>query len=282
VTQHPHEPSIPRRDIVFDVAGAANPDWLDGDPLRSAYCDALSVFFPIGERFFISAVQSQLASIEDLTLKQQVRDFCAQEAMHTREHEAYNAMLRSLGYDVDAMEARASDVLAGIRSTTSRLTVTAAIEHLTATLAHLVISNPKLLAQCPAAYRNLWTWHCLEELEHKGVAFDVFLGFTASLPAWKRYSLRCIGMVNVTWILHSILLANVTDILRSRGISIRFRTVAHAMWLFFGMPGVYRRALGYYLKFFLPGFHPWNCRDSFAVAAWREYFDRCSDERVRG
>lgn len=270
--------SMPRRDIVFDLGESARPDWFEGDPRRSAFCDALSVFFPVGERFFIAAVRGYAKHIDDPVLKEEIRAFCVQEALHTREHEAYNDTLRRHGYDVDAMEARAAQALADVKSPLQRLVVTAAIEHLTATLAHLVLANPDVLARAPAPYRDLWTWHCLEEMEHKGVAFDVLQRATADLSPARRYGLRCAALVVVTTKLHRILFTNMHEILRTRGFSTGLRHWASALWTMLGRPGYYRRALGYYLSYFRPGFHPWRIGEPAEAARWRDHFDR----RLRG
>lgn len=260
--------------MVFDIDGSAGPDWFEGDPLRSTYTDALSVFFPVGERFFIAAVRGYAKRIDDPALKEEIRAFCVQEALHTREHEAYNETLRRHGYDVDALEAPAAQVLARVKSPLQRLLVTASIEHLTATLAHLVLENPDILARVPAPYRDLWTWHSLEEMEHKGVAFDVLQLALADRPPWKRYLARCAALVVVTTELHRILFTNMHEMLRTRGLSTGLRSWATALWMMFGRPGYYRRGLAYYLSYFRPGFHPWRVREPAEAARWRDYFDR--------
>jgi predicted metal-dependent hydrolase len=60
-------------------------------------------------------------------------------------------------------------------SAKSNLAATAALEHFTATLAELVLSNEEArgLFGDPAV-RDLFLWHALEESEHKAVAFDVY------------------------------------------------------------------------------------------------------------
>lgn len=270
--------SMPRRDIVFDIGEDAQRDWYEGDPLRSAYCDALSVFFPVGERFFIAAVRAYARRIDDPALKEEVRAFCVQEALHTREHEAYNDTLRGHGYDVEGMEARAARALDAAKWPLRRLEVTAAIEHLTATLAHLVLENPDVMARVPAPYRDLWTWHCLEEMEHKGVAFDVLQRVLADSPAWKRYLQRSVPLAVVTFELHRVLFTNIHEILRVRGFSTGFRHWGSVFWLLFGRPGWYRRVMGYYLRYYRPGFHPWEVGEPPDVQRWRDHFD----SRLRG
>ena len=60
-------------------------------------------------------------------------------------------------------------------SPTANLAATAALEHFTATLAELLLSNDEVrrLFGHPEV-RNLFLWHALEESEHKAVAFDVY------------------------------------------------------------------------------------------------------------
>jgi hypothetical protein len=60
-------------------------------------------------------------------------------------------------------------------SAESNLAATAALEHFTATLAELVLTNEETRDMFGAeAVRDLFVWHALEESEHKAVAFDVY------------------------------------------------------------------------------------------------------------
>ncbi len=266
-------PAIERRDIRFGVGEHLTPTWMKGDPVLTAESDALSVLLPEGERFFIRSVAAYLDRLKDPALQEQVRAFIVQEALHTREHEAYNRALAERGCDVAMMEARATATLARAKAQITRLAVTVAIEHLTATFAHVVLSTPSLFADAPAPLRDLWTWHSLEEMEHKGVAFDVYLAVTADWPAWKRYGLRCAAMVQATRMMVGVQTANEAAILQARGYPVRGgRSRLGRLWLMFGAPGLYRRGLPYYLRFFRPGFHPWDKREDASFAVWREKF----------
>src|SRR3546814_7728897 len=57
------------------------------------FFNALSLFFPDGERFFIHAVRHYRAQIVEPQLQQAVTAFIGQEAMHGREHTECNEML---------------------------------------------------------------------------------------------------------------------------------------------------------------------------------------------
>jgi len=273
-TEVDHE--IPRRDIHFALGDKTDPDWFGGDAYRSAFCDALSVFFPPGERFFIRSVAHYLPQLADYPrLRQEIRGFMGQEALHTREHEAYNQRLREMGYPVDRMEQRAVDELAMVKLPLHQLAFTVALEHLTATLAHIVFRDGEIFAQAPEAYRELWNWHCLEEMEHKGVAFDVYRIVTADMSGWQRYALRCTALLLATLDIHRTLVINMRDILKTRGI-FSWRGMFRMIWRYgVASPGYYRRALPYFLSYFLPGFDPWKAGgEEMAAKSWKQFFNQ--------
>lgn len=267
-------PRIERRDIHFAVADHLTPTWMKGDPYLTAFCDALSMLFPEGERFFIRSVNAYADRLEDPVLKEQVRAFIIQEALHTREHEAYNRALAERGCDIALMEARAGAALNEAKAQLTRLAVTVAIEHMTAMFAHMVLRDPSLFADAPAPLRDLWTWHSLEEMEHKGVAFDVYVAATAALglSPWKSYALRCVVMLKATKLILGVQRANMLTVLEGRGYPTRGRERLRRLWLMFGLPGYYRRGLPYFLRFFRPGFHPWEAREDGTAEGWRQRF----------
>ncbi len=272
-------PEIIRRDIRFGVAEVSDPAWFGGDPLLTAFCDALSLFFPEGERFFIRSVRAYAERVTDPALRRDIDAFCAQEAYHTREHEAYNRAFCAGGLDLDALEAPIKALLGQPMTPKTRLTVTVAIEHLTASFACMVLGDPSMFADAPRPYRDLWTWHALEEMEHKGVAFDVLKQVAADMPPWKRYTARCAVLLIATRQMHGLLLKNIGTILRARGHAPGLGTWLRLTWLLLGRPGHYRRVLGYYLRFFRPGFHPWHGDDGALADGWREYFNARAAKR---
>jgi uncharacterized protein len=149
-----------------------------GDLIPSHLAAALSAVFPEGEDFFVRSVRRFRDQITDPELKRQVAGFIGQEAMHGREHRAFNDRLDELGYPTKRME-RLTKRFLGLRErllpAKSNLAVTAALEHFTATLAELVLTSEETRDQFGhEAVRDLFVWHALEESEHKAVAFDVY------------------------------------------------------------------------------------------------------------
>jgi hypothetical protein len=160
----------------FDHEGAPEA-WLDGDPGASRVVDALSLIFPEGERFFIRSVKHYASVFEkDPELAARVRGFIGQEGRHGHEHDRWNKMLAARGYPVDAFLTRYRELAyERIESATPahlRLATTVALEHMTSTLAVVALTTPVLDGAHPSA-RMLLSWHAVEEIEHRAVAFDV-------------------------------------------------------------------------------------------------------------
>ena len=171
---------VPTRRISFEdyLAGIPKHFAGDGDLILSHVGAALSSVFPDGEDFFVRSVRHYRDQITDPVLKKQIAGFIGQESVHGREHRLYNNRLAELGYPTKRMERLARNglkVRERIMSSQSNLAATAALEHFTATLAELVLTNEQMRHDLGySTGHDLFVWHALEESEHKAVAFDVY------------------------------------------------------------------------------------------------------------
>jgi predicted metal-dependent hydrolase len=200
------ERKVPTRRISFEESLRDLPRHFaaDGDLILSHVAAGLSSVFPDGEDFFVRSVRHFRDEITDPELKRQVAGFIGQEAMHGREHRAFNDRLDQLGYPTKTFERITRKGLAireRLLSPRSNLAATAALEHFTATLAELVLTSEEtrdLFGH--QEVRNLFVWHALEESEHKAVAFDVYkaVGGTERMRVWTMKFLRFGFIVGMT------------------------------------------------------------------------------------
>ena len=264
----PPSPSpIQRRslELAFDPAAVPR-DWCGSDPFLSTFCDSLSVLFPEGERFFIDSVKLVRHQVTDPALLADVAGFIGQEAMHGREHRAFNAMLIDHGFRsaprVEAGLRRLLDLGRRALSPHSQLAITCALEHFTAMMAEALLGNMR--GEMHPSVRPLWAWHALEESEHKAVAFDVYRATGGG--AWRRI----IAMIPVSALFVLVAGATQARFLAERGILLqpwRWLRGLTGLWVW---PGYLTRLLPAYLTYFRPGFHP-DDRDARALLdAWRE------------
>src|SRR5690606_5320049 len=141
---------------------------------RSHIAAMLSAVFPEGEDFFVRSVRNYRDKITDPVLKEQVKGFIGQEALHGREHRSVNERLAEHGYPtlfVDRVVKHGLGLLARFTPKRDQLAVTAGLEHYTATLAETLLRHESALDEFRSPeVRTLFAWHALEESEHKAVA----------------------------------------------------------------------------------------------------------------
>ncbi|WP_330848749.1 metal-dependent hydrolase [Aurantiacibacter sp. MUD11] len=231
------------------------------DPVAAAWFLALSASFPRGEAMFIEAVKAHRDGTPE-RLAGEIREFIKQEVNHTREHIAFNRAAVEAGYDVTNVERRvnalADEALDAPRIVT--LAITIALEHFTAIIAHLFLTDPDSIVSDGIGDPELWRWHAAEEIEHKGVAFDTWNHATRDWTDRKRYMVRTLVMLKTT---ARFLRNRVRDSLELMeqdgitGLSARWKLFAYLL----GKPGMLRRIFPAWLSYFRPGFHPWDHDD---------------------
>lgn len=198
--------NIPTRRVSFSEAVEDLPRHFaqDGDLVVSHVMAALSAVFPDGEEYFVRSVRRFRDQITEPVLKRQMAGFIGQESVHGREHRILNDRLAELGYPTKQAE-RITEVGLKLRervlSAKSNLAATAALEHFTATLAELLMTDDEVRASIGHdTVRHLFLWHALEESEHKAVAFDVYraVGGTERMRVWTMKVLRMVFIVGIT------------------------------------------------------------------------------------
>lgn len=255
LSRTPENVEIVPRNRQFNIEEVLATQWHGGDPFRTAFFDAMSILFPLGEQFFIDSVKAYRGKIGDPELDRRVRGFMAQEAIHRREHQRYNeALCRARGVALEEMEALVEKRQAFARkhlTPMQQLSGTVALEHLTAILADATFRNPEALEGAHPEMKALWHWHALEETEHKAVAFDVFVAMGGK--AWRRR--LSMALVTIEFTQHVI--RNMRLLLREHEGS-RVKLWFGGLRFLFGKRGAFRGLMRPYLDFYKKDFHPWD------------------------
>lgn len=235
--------------------------WLNNDPIATGWHNALSATFPRGEAFFIEAVKAHRDGAGP-KLEAEIRAFVKQEINHTREHIAFNRAAVDAGYDLDAIDRRVAEnlELTKDRPAILNLAVTMALEHYTAMMAQEFLANPQHFAGAEPETAAMWRWHAIEEIEHKGVAYDTWLHATKDWTRYKRWKVKSLMMLIVTTNFIRNRWQDTLELLKQDGLS-GWKVKAKLAWYLVGTPGVLRRIFPAWLSYFMPGFHPWNHDD---------------------
>jgi uncharacterized protein len=262
----PADLTITPRDLRVDRNTRNARWWHGGDPVATAYFNALSAAFPQGETFFIESVRRYRDSVQE-PLREQIAAFVQQESMHTREHVVFNKLLRTAGYDTTAMDAETRRRVdeARARPPVVQLALTVALEHFTAIMAHSLLTEREPLPGASEEIVRLWQWHAIEEIEHKAVAYDTFLAVTRHMTGLRRWLLRCHVMALVSLQFWYSNFQRMADFFRQDGINTP-RTWWRVAKYLLVKPGMMRRIFWDYLRFYGPGFHPWHRDDRELIA----------------
>jgi predicted metal-dependent hydrolase len=255
------------RRLLVDMSAPMARHWCAGDPFRTAFFNALSMSFPVGEQFFIDAVRAGHKALPpELQARYQgeVQGFVGQEATHRRLHDLYNQQLEKQGLE-NRWGPRAQERLKLLADLDPRhpLAITAANEHFTAIFADWLLKHPDVLGGEDARLATLWLWHSAEEAEHRNTAFDLYKALGGNedwrLKWFRRATLFFIGDL---W-------RQTVHNLRRDGTLWRWRTWAGAASFLFGKRGLVRCTFRPWRDYLRRDFHPTQ-HDALASRQWLE------------
>ncbi|HEX3397061.1 MAG TPA: metal-dependent hydrolase [Steroidobacteraceae bacterium] len=254
------------RNVMFGRGRSAERWWNNGDPIATAFYNSLSLTFPKGEAFFIESVRNFRDQVP-AQQQAQIDAFIKQEAAHSREHSHLNSQVEDAGYDVAPMHADLDSRLTELKARPPKfgLVATVGLEHFTAIIAYAILKYERHFKGAAPDAARLWKWHAIEEIEHKGVAFDTFLAATAGLSAYKRWKFRSLVMLNLSYTFLRGRVRAMRQFLRQDGIE-GPSTGLRIFWYLWGYPGLLRQVLPAWFAFFRPRFHPWQHDDRDLVA----------------
>ena len=248
-------PKVRRPQFAFSEANDMPRYWWDNDPAKTLLLAALSASFPPGERFFIDSVRHYQDQITDPELKKAIKGFIGQEAHHSREHELMNGFLQERGVDLARLEREILGFMNLMRKYLSperQLAHTVAVEHFTALMAEEFLLKYDALEQMDPRIAPIWAWHAIEESEHKAVAFDVYKAIGGS-----EFT-RVTEMMIVSVLFPVFSAVHLVQLMKEDGQLGNMKSWLGAVNYMWGRPGVFRKLLPSYFKFYSPRFHPWD------------------------
>ena len=249
-----------RRDLNFDLPADRVQDWVgNGGVHFSHLMNTMSLVIPVGERFFIDAVRHYRDAITDPELKKAATAFIGQEAMHGREHDAYNAKMFERVPAAETFEKRVTALLRFGQNNlpeSTRLAVTIALEHLTAIMANGLLQEPRVTENAEPGYHALWRWHALEETEHKGVPYDVWEQTQGK--GVGAYAHRSAALVVATAIFWGMVIPHFVGFIKDEK-----KLTDVSGWralgrMAFTEVGFLRKMVRPWFDWFRPDFHPWD------------------------
>lgn len=251
--------------------------WFAGDAYKTRVVDGFQLTFPDGERYFISSVRNFRDGVDDPALLADVKGFIRQEGQHGMQHMAFNTLLKKQGIPVDAIlryERKALNLMLDKLPPRFNLALTAAFEHFTALLADTFFARKVTLEGADEKVKALLGWHAIEEMEHRHVAFDVYVK-----SAKGSYLMR-VGAMSLATVMVVIAMYRLCDVLlKADGFSLRQRLTMHVKnlpWLV-GRKGLLTTMAPKIARYYLPSFHPSKEADLHNYPAWLEAWNETAD-----
>jgi len=104
----------------------------------------------------------------------------------------------------------------------------------------------------PDSHRNIWTWHALEETEHKAVAYDVYIamggGYFRRVIIFLLVSHQFCCWIGIFYLY----------LLWNRGLLLKLQTYKSLFRFFLLSPGLIWMLAFPWLDYLRPNFHPWQ------------------------
>lgn len=268
---------IPRENIDFGLDASIPRYWYANDPYKTRVMDGMQLYFPEGERYFITTVRPYREQISDPILAKHVKNFTRQEGQHGIAHTQFNQLLHEQGLPVDemlAMQKKRNHFWLTRFSQEFNLALTGAFEHFTALLAEGFFTRKQVMAGADPRVKALFAWHAIEEMEHKAVVFNVM-----TTVAKVGYFKRCAAMIYATLEMTFETYRSTDVLLKADGFSWLERKrmfVAHLPWMY-GRNGVFSSFSGMILAYLKPGFHPDDIPVVHNYPDWIQAYERTGD-----
>jgi predicted metal-dependent hydrolase len=265
----PEEHALIVRDERFCRSNRPSRWWMNGDPVATAWYNSVSASLPRGEAFFIETTK-HFRDLVPAELGEAIKAFVRQEINHTREHVAFNRFAEDHGYDVASIDKGITEMLALAegRPKELNLAVSLALEHFAASISHELLSDPRYLAGADPEAAELWRWHATEEIEHKGLVYDIWLHATRDWSAWKRWRVRALLALLITRKYFGNRIRDALGLLAQDGITGR-RARLRLYAFLWARPGMMRRMFFHWARILLPGFHPWKTDNAHLIRQYR-------------
>ncbi len=262
----PEEHALIVRDQRFDRDHLVPRWWHSNDPVATAWYNSVSASLPRGEAFFIDTMRMFRDDLPP-KLAAELKAFTTQEINHTREHVAFNRLVSDHGYNVESIDQGIQVMLALTegRPKEFNLAITIALEHFAAIISRHLLTDPRYLAGADPVAADVWRWHAAEEIEHKGITYDVWLHATRDWSRWRRYKVKTLMAVLITRKYFGNRIRDAIGLLEQDGFTrkqAKRKLYAFLWW----KPGMMRRMFFEWASILMPGFHPWKHDDRALIA----------------
>ncbi len=259
---------MPSRRVRFAWPDTFDPRWTPRVPELATAANSVSLLMPFAEPYVVASVRRAVDGLQvtDPVLAAEAHAYVVQEAQHHGQHRRFNDLVVGEYPGLRRIERSLRWVFTRLRrrSGTFGLAFAAGFETIAFVAARWVDRHQSLLRDAEPTAATLFLWHLAEEVEHKEVAFDVYLASGG-------------GRIRYAW---ATLVAG--TILATASLAATWTMLAADRRLF--SPMAHLRLVGWSLSFIfaavpvvvvsaLPGHHPRDLTDPAGLEHWLDHLD---------
>lgn len=264
-TQRPRVEQLVIRRLESPPAEGVARHWFHGEPATTHLLNAYTLLVPDNEGFYIRTLNRALPRLDDMHLRNAVREFSRQEGQHGVAHRHAWALLAAQGYRYEAYvklaDKAAFALVEKFAPLNLRVAMVACVEHLNAVIGYEYLRRDLMHGVDPRM-RALFEWHFAEEIEHKSVSFDVLCAFRGN------YALRLLSVALVVPLFYLLLGAGAAMLCVQDGSASKLSTWTGWFQHALGRRGTAWRMLRHIGAYLRPSFSPRDLDgDAFAAAA---------------
>ncbi|MFW2057991.1 metal-dependent hydrolase [Acinetobacter haemolyticus] len=262
VQEKPQPPSIanrlkatfPVRRLSFDFKSSKR-FWFGNDAYFTHLMNAMSAVFPQGELMLIESLRKIRGAIDDPELQAEISAFIGQEAMHAKEHMAFNRYADEQQIHIENLQDEVKNLYAYMQKILPPMHIMAigcAIEHITATLGAQLLRCDEWNQRLSGPVGELWLWHAVEENEHKAVFFDAYVA------AGGGYLSRIFYMALAGSIVTFLIANNARRLLQAEKL-LSMKGIAQFLYQATGEGGLITwKVVKDFMDYYRPRFHPFQ------------------------
>jgi uncharacterized protein len=181
--------------------------WTPAAPELSSVANAVSLAMPSAEPYVVASVRAVLDQLPP-ELAVRAREYCAQEASHHVQHRRFNDSIRQVAPEVRFVEGFNQRVYKFLRtrSTMFGVAYAAGFEAIAYSIARWF--DPRIerfFAGATEAPALLFLWHLAEEVEHKGIALDVYRAIGGKRRTYVKATAIALVLLAISTILGTVL-----------------------------------------------------------------------------
>ena len=157
---------------------------------------------------------------------------------------------------------------------------TVCFEHLTAIMSDYFLRDTSTLDGLDDTIKDLMLWHTVEEIEHKAVAFDLYMACDGDRKLLRK------SLIEASLLFSWRVTKYMFRLLRWSKIRPSWKDIKGYAAFMFGRKGMMRSLRKPYMDFFRKDFHPWDHQNQDLVDQWQRNhyqpeYDRGSDQFIK-